>query len=345
MAENRIKYRYAAPIIRFTVRSAIPSIQVFPEKTMPIGKHHWPSLPFQEWKNTCETLHMWTQIVGKIRLIQSPWVNHSWHTTLYVTARGLTTSPIPYENRIFQIDFDFIDHLLVIQTSEGGVRTIPLAPRTVAEFYQELLAKLAELGINVKIHTTPNEVIAAIPFEKDYEHAAYESDYANRFWGALVQADRVFKQFRARFIGKCSPVHFFWGSFDLAVTRFSGRRAPEHPGGIPHLPDWVAREAYSHEVSSCGFWPGSDQMPLPVFYAYAYPEPDGFRTAKVGPGGAAYKAELGEFIFPYDEVRHAASPDEALIEFLQSSYEAAADLGRWDQSALERAVSWNLGDS
>ena len=212
-----------------------------------------------------------------------------------------------------------------------------LVPRSVADFYNELFAVLAELRFNIKIHTTPNEVVNAIPFEQDYGHAAYEPDQANRFWRALVQADRVLKQFRARFIGKCSPVHFFWGSFDLAVTRFSGRRAPEHPGGVPHLPDWVVREAYSHEVSSCGFWPGSDQLPQPVFYAYAYPELEGFRTAKVSPGGAAYNAELREFILPYDAVRQSASPDGALLAFLQSSYEAAADVGAWDRSALEWA--------
>lgn len=302
----------------------------------PANASQWPALPFQEWKDTYATLHMWTQMVGKIRLVQTPWINHSWHTTLYVTSRGLTTSPIPYETRTFQIDFDFIDHKLLIQASDGGVKTMSLAPRSVADFYQELLTKLAELNLNVKIHITPNEVVNAIPFEQDHEHAAYAPDYANRFWRALVQADRVFKRFRARFIGKCSPVHFFWGSFDLAVTRFSGRRAPEHPGGVPHLPDWVAREAYSHEVSSCGFWPGSDQLPQPVFYAYAYPEPDGFCTAKVCPGGATYNSELREFIFSYDDVRQSASPDEVLLEFLQSSYEAAADLGAWDRSALER---------
>jgi hypothetical protein len=279
---------------------------------------------------------MWTQIVGKIRLVQTPWINHSWHTTLYVTSRGLTTLPIPYEGRTFQIDFDFIDHKLLIQASDGGVKTMALGPRSVADFYQELFTKLIELSLNVKIHTTPNELANPIPFEKDHEHAAYEPDYANRFWLALVQADRVFKRFRARFIGKCSPVHFFWGSFDLAVTRFSGRRAPEHPGGVPHLPDWVTREAYSHEVSSCGFWPGSDQLPEPVFYAYAYPEPDGFRTAKVAPRGAAYNSDFREFIFPYEEVRQSASPDDALLEFLQSSYEAAADFGGWDRAALER---------
>lgn len=296
----------------------------------------WPSLPFQEWKDTYATLHMWTQIVGKIRLVQTPWINHSWHTTLYLTSRGLTTSPIPYGNRIFEIYFDFIDHKLLIQTNDGGTKTISLVPRSVADFYNELFAKLAELKLQVKIHTTPNEVATPIPFEEDFEHASYDAEYANRFWRALVQADRVFKRFRARFIGKCSPVHFFWGSFDLAVTRFSGRRAPEHPGGIPHLPDWVTREAYSHEVSSCGFWPGSEQIPEPVFYSYAYPEPEGYSSAMVQPGGAGYNSELREFIFPYDEVRQSASPDEALLEFLQSSYEAAADFGGWNRSELER---------
>jgi hypothetical protein len=297
----------------------------------------WPSLPFQEWKETYATLHMWTQIVGKIRLAQTPWVNHSWHTTLYVTSRGLTTSPIPYNTRTFQIDFDFIDHKLLIQASDGLVKTMSLSPRAVADFYEELFDKLAGLNLKVKINMTPNEVADPIPFDKDYEHASYDADYANRFWRALVQADRVFKRFRARFIGKCSPVHFFWGSFDLAVTRFSGRRAPEHPGGVPHLPDWVAREAYSHEVSSCGFWPGSEQMPQPTFYSYAYPEPEGFATAATRPGGAGYNSDLREFIFPYDEVRQSASPDEALLEFAQTSYEAAAEFGAWNRSELERA--------
>jgi hypothetical protein len=297
----------------------------------------WPSLPYLEWKDTCATLHMWTQVVGKIRLVQTPWVNHSWHTTLYVTSRGLTTSPIPHGARTFQINFDFIDHKLLIQTSAGGVKTMSLAPRSVADFYEELFAKLAELNLKVKIHTMPNELPNPIPFEKDYEHASYDAEYANRFWRALVQADRVFKQFRARFIGKSSPVHFFWGSFDMAVTRFSGRRAPTHPGGIPHLPDWVTREAYSHEVSSCGFWPGNEQMPQPIFYSYAYPEPQGFSTATARPTGAGYSSDLKEFIFPYDEVRQSASPDAALLEFMQSSYEAAADFGGWDRAELERA--------
>jgi hypothetical protein len=296
----------------------------------------WPSLSFEEWKDTCATLHLWTQIVGKIRLVQTPWVNHSWHTTLYVTSRGLTTLPIPFGNMTFQIDFDFIDHKLLIQASDGGSRTLDLAPRSVADFYREVFARLAELELRIRINTTPNEVLDAIPFERDDRHVSYQAAQATRFWRALVQADRVFKQFRARFIGKCSPVHFFWGSFDLAVTRFSSRRAPEHPGGVPHLPDWVAREAYSHEVSSCGFWPGNEQMPQAVFYSYAYPEPDGFSTAKIGPAGAYYSAEMREFIFPYDEVRKAASPDDALLEFLQTTYAAAADLGKWNRAELER---------
>ncbi len=300
------------------------------------GSNIWPSLPFMEWKDTCATLHMWTQVVGKIRLVETPWVNHSWHTTLYVTSRGLTTSPIPHGARTFQIDFDFIDHKLIIATSDGEVKTMSLAPRSVADFYEELFARLAEMNLKVRIHTTPNEVVNPIPFEKDYEHASYDAEYANRFWRALVQTDRVFKQFRARFIGKCSPVHFFWGSFDMAVTRFSGRRAPTHPGGIPHLPDWVTREAYSHEVSSCGFWPGNEQMPQPIFYSYAYPEPQGFSTATARPGGAGYSPDLKEFVFPYDEVRQSASPDAALLEFMQSSYEAAADFGGWDRAELER---------
>jgi hypothetical protein len=302
------------------------------------ASEQWPSLAYEAWKDTCATLHMWMQIVGKIRRVQTPWVNHSWHVTLYVTARGLTTSPIPYGARTFQIDFDFIAHRLSIETSDGAVRTMTLQPRSVADFYEELLGRLKELGLGVKIHTMPNEVVDAIPFNQDHQHASYDAEYVNRFWRALVQADRVFKQFRAGFIGKSSPVHFFWGSFDLAVTRFSGRPAPEHPGGVPNCPDWITREAYSHEVSSCGFWPGSEQFPYPLFYSYAYPEPQGFSSATVRPDGARYDAAFREFILPYDEVRQAASPDRALLEFMQSSYEAAANLGGWDRAALERTV-------
>ena len=296
----------------------------------------WPSLPLDAWKDTYATLHLWSQVVGKIRMTQMPWINHSWHVTLYVTARGLTTSPIPYGTKIFQVDFDFIDHRLVIQTHEGARRTLELRPRSVADFYQEVVGTLKELGFEVHIHTLPNEVPDPIPFERDDRHASYDAEYANRFWRILLQADRVFKTFRARFIGKCSPVHFFWGSFDLAVTRFSGRPAPPHPGGVPHLPDAVTREAYSHEVSSCGFWPGSGPVAYPAFYSYAYPAPPGFREAPVRPRAAVYSSELGEFLLPYDEVRTAARPDDVLLEFLQSTYEAAANLGRWDRAALER---------
>jgi hypothetical protein len=280
---------------------------------------------------------MWAQIVGKIRLAQTPWLNHSWHVALYVTARGLTTSPIPYGERSFQIDFDFIAHQLVIQTSSGDSRTLRLEPRSVADFHRELFARLADLGLRIRIHGAPNEVADPIPFAHDERHGAYDAEAAKRFWQALVQADRVLKRFRAGFIGKSSPVHFFWGSFDLALTRFSGRPAPAHPGGVPNCPDWVTREAYSHEVSSCGFWPGSDALPYPVFYAYAYPEPPGFPAAPVRPAAAAYDPGWREFLLPYDEVRRAASPDETLLAFLHDGYAAAANLGQWDRSALERS--------
>ena len=310
-------------------------MEPLPPPTSRSAPEQWPDLPLEAWKDTCATLHMWTQIVGKIRLVRTPWMNHSWHVALYVTSRGLTTSPIPGAAGTFQIDFDFIDHRLIVQTSDGGVRTVALRPRSVADFHRELFGHLSALGLDVRIHTKPNEVADAIPFERDEAHAAYDPEYAHRFWRVLVQADRVLKEFRARFVGKCSPVHFFWGSFDLAVTRFSGRRAPRHPGGVPNFPDWIAREAYSHEVSSCGFWPGGGPMPRPVFYAYAYPEPEGFPRAAVRPAGAVYDAALREFVLPYDEVRRAASPDAALLAFLESTYEAAADLGAWDRAALE----------
>ncbi|MES2879894.1 MAG: DUF5996 family protein [Pseudomonadota bacterium] len=298
----------------------------------------WPLLAYPPWQDTCATLHLWTQIVGKIRLAQTPWTNHSWHVPLYVTARGLTTSPMPDGARTFQMEFDFIDHRLVIETSDGTEASLPLKACPVADFYQALQAQLAEVDLHVKIHTTPNEIVDGIPFEQDYQHASYDAASAHRFWLALVQVDRVFKQFRTGFIGKCSPVHFFWGSFDLAVTRFSGRPAPQHPGGVPHCPDWVTREAYSHEVSSCGFWPGGEMLPEPVFYAYAYPEPPGFSTAAVQPQSARYETALHEFILPYEAVRLAASPDALLLEFLQSSYEAAANLGAWDRAALEQTL-------
>src|SRR5688572_11204542 len=276
------------------------------------------------------------QIVGKIRLTQSPWVNHSWHVTLYPTARGLTTSFIPYRMRAFQIDFDFLDHSLKVWSSDGGHAGLALEPQSVATFYTRLMEQLATLDLRVTIYGRPNEIADAIPFDRDETHRSYDPDYANRFWRILVQADRVFKKFRARFIGKCSPVHFFWGGPDLAVTRFSGRRAPEHPGGIPNLPDWITREAYSHEVSSCGFWPGGGAVPYAAFYSYAYPQPAGFAQAPVRPDAAFHSGELGEFLLPYDAVRKADSPDRVLLEFLQTTYEAAANLAGWDRGSLER---------
>jgi hypothetical protein len=257
-----------------------------------------------------------------------------------VTARGLGTSPIPFEDRMFELDFDFIAHQLRISVSDGGTRSVALKPRSVADFYRELFHHLDELGIRVRIHGRPNEVQDAIPFDQDETHAAYDPEYANRFWRVLVQADRVFKQFRAGFIAKASPVHFFWGSFDLAATRFSGAPAPEHPGGVPNCPDWVTREAYSHEVSSCGFWPGGEAAPYPLFYSYAYPQPDGFAHAPVQPREARFDAALGEFVLPYEAVRASDAPDAALLAFLQSTYDAAATLGHWNRPALERGEDW-----
>ncbi len=303
----------------------------------PPASEVWPSLPLGGWQDTYATLHRWAQVVGKVRLARMPWVNHSWHVTLYVTARGLTTGPMPHGARTFQISFDFIDHQLAVRTCDGQVRAIALRPRSVADFYRGLMATLRELGVETGIYPRPNELEDATPFAEDEAHSAYDPDAARRCWRVLAQADRLFTAFRAGFLGKCSPVHFFWGAFDLAVTRFSGRPAPPHPGGVPHLPDWVAREAYSHEVSSAGFWPGDRRYPAPAFYSYAYPEPAGYRDAAVRPADATYNPELREYLLPYDAVRTAASPDGALLEFLQSTYEAAADLGRWDRSALERA--------
>jgi hypothetical protein len=296
----------------------------------------WPSLPLEAWADTCATLHLWLQIVGKVRLARTPWLNHSWHAPLYVTARGLTTTPIPHGSRIFTIDFDFVRHELIVEVSDGDTGGMPLEPQTVATFYRRLMAELTRLDLPVTISGTPNEVADPIRFDEDEQHAAYDADYVNRFWRVLVQVDRVLTEFRARFIGKCSPVHFFWGAPDLAVTRFSGRRAPDHPGGVPNLPDWVTREAYSHEVSSCGFWPGGGAITYPAFYSYAYPAPAGFAAAAVEPAEAFYSRELGEFILPYDAVRTSASPDDTLLRFLQSTYEAAARLGHWDRTVLER---------
>jgi hypothetical protein len=295
---------------------------------------------------------MWTQIVGKVRLALTPWTNHSWHVTLYLTAHGLTTSPMYVGGRVLEIDFDFVEHVLRIQT--GGTSTVSsqkagreiadtssaqekivrLAPKSVAAFYREVMGALRELEVPVHINTTPNEVDPAIPFEENETDAAYDAEAAHRFWRVLSQSDRVFKEFRSDFCGKCSPVHFFWGSFDLAVTRFSGRRAPQHPGGVPHLPDAVTREAYSHEVSSLGFWPGNELMPEPIFYSYAYPAPAGFSDAAVEPSFATYNSQLKEFVLPYEQMRRADSPDAALLQFARSTYDAASTLGNWDRAAL-----------
>ena len=289
----------------------------------------WPGLPVKEWQDTYATLHMWTQIVGKIRLTLTPLENHWWNSVLYVTSRGLTTSAIPYGVRTFEIDFDFIDHRLLIQTSDGEIKSLALEPRSVADFYGEVMAQLKSLAIEVQIHAKPDEVAEPISFAEDHKHASYDAEYANRFWRILVQADRVFKQFRSRFIGKCSPVHFFWGSFDLAVTRFSGRRAPERPGA-----DAITREAYSHEVISHGFWPGGGAVESPLFYSYTAPAPEGLANEAIHPG--YYSIDLSEFVLPYDDVRQSASPDESLLEFMQSTYEAGARLANWDRVALER---------
>ncbi|MDP1928948.1 MAG: DUF5996 family protein [Thiobacillus sp.] len=296
----------------------------------------WPDLPLEAWSDTCATLHLWTQIVGKIRMTQSPWFNHSWHVTLYVTSRGLTTSPISYGTRTFQIDFDFIAHQVAVLSSDGRSGGIPLRPQSVAAFYTRLMEELDRLQLHVNMRLKPCEVAVPLPFDEDETHCAYDPEYATRFWRILVQSDRLFKQFRAHYIGKCSPVHFFWGAPDLAVTRFSGRPAPQHPGGIPNLPDWVTREAYSHEVSSCGFWPGGGPIRYPAFYSYAYPEPAGFAETPVQPEGAFYSAELHEFILPYDAVRQARFPEDTLLGFLQTTYEAAARRGKWDRALLER---------
>jgi hypothetical protein len=298
------------------------------------GADVWPDLPLEAWRDTYVTLHLWTQIVGKIRLALAPMCNHWWQVPLYVTARGLTTSPTPYGTLTFQMDFDFVDHELRIETDDGGRRSVALAPRPVADFYREVMGSLHSLGIDVAIWTTPVELADQTPFEQDYKHAAYDRDYAGRFWQALVQVDRVMEVFRGRFVGKVSPVHFFWGSFDLACTRFSGRTAPDHPGG-PNVARFVMQEAYSHECSSCGFWPGLG-FGQPAFYSYAYPEPLGMKAYAVRPTEAFYSQEIREFLLPYDAVRTAATPHEVLLAFLQSTYEAAADLGKWDRAALER---------
>ncbi len=297
----------------------------------------WPALPLPEWADTCATLHLMTQVVGKIRLAHAPMVNHWWQVPLYVTCRGLTTSPIPYGGQSFQIDFDFIDHALKLQTSEGRAETIALVPRSIADFHAELIGRLRALGLETRIWTMPVEIPDAIPFEQDWSHASYDAEYAARFWRVLVQVDRVLTAFRGQFLGKVSPVHFFWGSFDMAVTRFSGRTAPLLKSASPNLGAWVMQEAYSHEVSSCGFWPGNGAFGKAAFYSYAYPEPPGFAKTVIGPDQAFYDQELGQFLLPYDAVSQAPSPDEQLMHFLRNTYESAADLALWDRAGLERA--------
>ena len=297
----------------------------------------WPELPYAAWKDTYATLHLWTQIVGKIRLAQTPWLNHSWHVVLYVTPRGLTTSPIPYGERTFELEFDFLDHVLRASASDGDQKEIGLFPRSVADFYAEIMRVLAELGIEVRLNELPNEIPDAIRFSEDHVHASYDREYAERHWRVLLQVNRVLHAFRTSFIGKCSPVHFFWGSFDLAVTRFSGRRAPPFTpsGAVPNMPAAVELDAYSHECSSAGFWPGGQGVDYPAFYSYASPAPDGFSTASIRPADAFWNKDLGQYNLPYDAVRTAGDPEQALMDFLVSTYEAAANLGKWDRAALE----------
>src|SRR5262245_23788613 len=296
----------------------------------------WPELPYTAWRDTAATLQLWTQIVGKVRLYLTPWINHGWQIPLYVTARGLGTSPIPIGNEILEMEFDFVGHRLVARTSRGDERTLALEPQTVADFYLRVMDLLNGIGVAVTINQTPSEVPNPVRFSEDRTHVSYDAAAAHRFWRALVQVDRVFKLFRTSFLGKVSPVHFFWGSFDLAITRFSGRPAPRHPGGVPHLPDAITREAYSHEVSSAGFWPGSDSFPQAAFYSYAYPTPPGFSERPVTPG--KFDTKLGEFILPYDTVRAAPAPDALLLDFLTKTYEAAADAGHWDRAALDAPI-------
>ena len=312
---------------------------------MAIDNAHWPSLPLDAWQDTYGTLHQWSQVVGKIRLSLTPWINHSWHVPLYVTTRGLTTSPIPYDTRAFEIDFDFIDHRLIITTTEGEDRTFPLKPMSVSTFYHKLMKALDELDIEVHIWTIPVELPDPVQrFPDNKEQASYDPVAVERFWQALLQVHRVFTHFRAYYLGKVSPVHFFWGAFDLAVTRFSGRTAPKHPGGVPNCADWVMEEAYSHEVSSAGFWPGAG-LGEAAFYAYAYPQPDNFSDYTAQPAAAYYHKDLGEFILPYEAVRTAEDPDAALLDFLQSTYEAAAELSGWDRDALERKTEPGISKS
>lgn len=298
-------------------------------------KETWPELSFEEGKETYQTIHLWTQIVGKIKLTKMPWINHSWHVTLMVTPVGLTTGDIPSNGKHFQIDFDFLNHKLEITTSQNEVRTFNLLSLSISAFYRNILSSLEELGIEVKINPVPSEMENPTPFDKD-ERNFYVPAIATALHYALLKSNEVFTQFRAGFIGKCSPVHFFWGSFDLAVSRFSGRKAPPHPGGIPNFPDWVAIDAYSHEVSSCGFWPGNEAVPFAAFYSYIYPEPQGFKSAAIKPENAYYHKDLREFILPYKEVQQAIDPSQTLLDFLNTTYRAAADTAHWDRENLER---------
>jgi Family of unknown function (DUF5996) len=292
----------------------------------------WPSLPLESWEDTRATLHMWTQIVGKVRLALTPLVNHWWNVPLYVSARGLTTSSMSYENVVFELEFDFVDHQLVLKSSDGSVKKLPLAPRSVADFYKECMSMLRAEDINVSIWKMPVEIANPVPFDQDHVHASYDPEAVRKFWRILASSNTVFQDFRSRFIGKSSPVHFFWGSFDLAVSRFSGRRAPERPNT-----DRITREAYSHEVSSVGFWPGSGDVKEAAFYSYASPEPEGFKEYRAGPDAASYRKELGEFLLPYQAVRRLSSPSAALLDFCQTTYEGAATLAKWDRAALEKA--------
>jgi hypothetical protein len=304
----------------------MPSLQLNRSK-------NWPALPQAEWSGTCVTLQLWMQIVGKVRLALMPPANHCWNVTLYPTVRGITTTPMPYGSGALQIDFDFIEHTLIAETSEGKREIVPLKPMTVAEFYRQFTLAIESLGAPVRIWPVPVEVANPIPFEQDEIHRDYDPEYVQRFWRVLLQASRVFSVFRARFVGKVSPVHLFWGALDLACTRFSGRTAPEHPS-TPGLADHVTRDAYSHEVSSCGFWPGAPGIE-PFFYSYAYPEPPGFREYSIAPAFGSFNANFGEFILPYEEMRRSPDPDAALLQFLQNTYEAAANCGHWDRAALE----------
>jgi len=297
-----------------------------------MSENSWPELPLEAWKDTYATLHMWTQIVGKVRLALAPHINHWWQVPLYVNSCGLTSSAIPYADRTFEVQFDFVEHQLVITVSDGQIKAMPLRPQSVAAFYAEFMAALRSLGIEVRIWPMPAEIPEPIRFDRDQQHASYDRVYVKRFWKILVLVDGVLKRFRSGFIGKHSPIHFFWGSFDLASTRFSGRRAPERPGADP-----ITREAYSHEVISAGFWPGGGEVKGAAFYAYAAPEPNGFKAASVRPAKAFY-SPLGEFLLMYDDVRQSVNPEQALLEFLQSTYEAGANLGAWPRKELERAA-------